>query len=202
MSDLSKLPSDITPAAFFALLEEALASEPAPADASPEKLQAHLEGDGGGSWTIGFDGGRLACAAGVAESPPLQISLTVDDWRAFVAGRVRDAVGARIDVGFDASQAAKLYRITHKTEQVKAFSGNLQVIVEDKSQSSDHKLTLTFGGGTPNAGAPDTTVAVDLDDFVSLAAGELNAQQAFFMGKIRLDGDMNLAMGLMALAQG
>lgn len=202
MSDLSKLPSDITPDAFFALLEEALASEPAPANASPDKLQVYLEGDGGGAWSIGFDGGRLACAAGVAASPPLQISLTVGDWRAFVAGRVRDAVAARVDVGFDASQAAKLYRITHKTEQVKAFSGNLQVIVEDKAESSDYKLTLTFGGGTPNAAAPDTTVALDLDDFVSLAAGELNAQQAFFNGKIRLDGDMNLAMGLMALAQG
>jgi len=198
MADLANLPSDITPSDFFALVEEALASEPAPAGASPEKLQVFLDGEG---WAVGFDGGKLAVKQEAVTGAPLQISMTVEDWRAFVAGRVRDAIASKVNVGFDAGQVAKLYRVTHKTEQVKGFNGNLQLVVEDKAKGGDHRVTLTFGGGAPNTESPDTKVSVDLEDFVALAAGELNAQQAFFMGRIRLDGDMNLAMSLMALAQ-
>lgn len=203
MADLANLPNDITPDHFFELLEGALANEPAPAGASPEKLLIHLSGDGGATWAIGFQDGKLAARKDVGEKdPPLQISLTVDDWRAFVAGSVRDAVAAKVKVGFDASQVAKLYRVTNKTDQVKAFNGNLQLVVEDKDKGKDHRITLTFGGGKPVTDNPETTVSVDLADFVAMAGGEMNAQTAFFMGKIRLDGDMNLAMSLMALAQG
>ncbi|TNF31423.1 MAG: SCP2 sterol-binding domain-containing protein [Deltaproteobacteria bacterium] len=202
MSDLSNLPADIAPATFFQLLEEALANEPAPAGASPEKLQIHLDGDGGGPWAIGFDGGKLTCANENAGGTPLQLSLTVDDWRAVVAGRVRDAVAAKVNVGFDAKQAASLYRVSNKTDQIKAFSGDLQLVIQDQDAGKDYKVTLTFGGGAPNTASPKTTVSVNLNDFVGMAAGEINPQQAFFMGQIRLDGDMNLAMSLMALAQG
>jgi len=202
MSDLANLPTDIAPADFFKLLEEALAAEPAPVGAPPEKLAIRLEGDGGGDWALGFAGGKLACTAGRVDGTPLQITLGVADWRAFVAGRVRDAVAAKVQVGFDASQAAKLYRVSNKTEAIKAFSGDLQLIVQDQELGADYKLTLTFGGGTPNTAAPKTTVGVYLQDFVGMAAGEVNPQMAFFQGQIRLDGDMNLAMSLMALAQG
>ena len=201
MSDLANLPSDIAPAEFFALLEAALAAEPAPAGASPEKLAIRLDGDGGGDWALGFDGGKLTCAPGRVAGTPLQLTLTVDDWRAFVAGEVRDAVAAKVKVGFDARQAAKLYRMSNKTDALKAFSGDLQLVVQDQARGTDHRLTLTFGGGTPNPAAPKTTVSVYLHDFVAMAAGEVNPQMAFFQGQIRLDGDMNLAMSLMALAQ-
>lgn len=201
MSDLANLPADIAPADFFKLLEDALANEPAPAGASPEKLQIRLAGDDGGAWAIGFDDGKLACAPTDVGGTPLQLSLTVEDWRAFVAGRVRDAVATKVNVGFDASQASKLYRVSNKTEQIKAFSGDLQLVVQDTAEGKDYRVTLTFGGATPNTAAPKTTVSVFLDDFVGMAAGEINAQAAFFMGQIRLDGDMNLAMSLMALAQ-
>ncbi|MCB9732968.1 MAG: SCP2 sterol-binding domain-containing protein [Deltaproteobacteria bacterium] len=203
MADLANLPNDITPDHFFELVESALADEPAPSGASPEKLLIHLNGDGGGTWALGFQDGKLTAKKNVGEKdPPLQLSMTVDDWRAFVAGRVRDAVAAKVNVGFDAKQVAKLYRVTNKTDQVKAFKGNLQLVVEDKEKGGAHRVTLTFGGAGPVTDNPETTVSVDLEDFVGLAGGEINAQTAFFMGKIRLDGDMNLAMSLMALAQG
>jgi putative sterol carrier protein len=202
VSELANLPADITPTRFFELIATELANEPAPDDANADKLVVHLNGDAGGDWAIGFEDGKLAITAGAADSPPIQLTLSVDDWRAFVAGSVRDAVAAKVgaDKGFDAEQVAQIYRLTNNAEAIKSYSGDLQMVVEDGDKT--YSATLTFGGATPNPASPSTTVTVTLEDLVALSAGELNAQTAFFMGKIRLDGDMNLAMSLMALAQG
>lgn len=40
------------------------------------------------------------------------------------------------------------------------------------------------------------TLSMDAEDFVALSKGELNPMQAFMGGKIKLDGDMGLAMKL------
>ncbi len=42
----------------------------------------------------------------------------------------------------------------------------------------------------------DCTVKVSMDDFVQIAAGDLNPQMAFMSGKLRVEGDMSLAMQL------
>ncbi len=200
MTDFANLPADITPAQFFDLVAAALANEPAPAGAAPDKLVIHVGGDDGGVWNLGFEGGGLKIATGAAAAPPLQLSMTSDDLRAFIAGSIRDAIRARAGGRtIDASQLAKLFRITNKTEQVKAYTGDLQMVLEGPAT---YRLTLTFGGNTPTPEAPTTTVTFTLDDFLAILGGELQPQAAFFAGKIRLDGDMNLAMGLMALAVG
>ena len=54
-----------------------------------------------------------------------------------------------------------------------------------------------MGGQPPNVTSPTTTIRVDLTYLGRLASGAENVQNAFFAGKIRIDGDMNLAMGLM-----
>lgn len=201
MTDFANLPADITPAAFFAAIADALKNEPAPANAAPDKLVLHVTGTDGGAWAMGFVDGRLAIDAGNAPNPPVQVTSSIEDFRAFVAGPIRDAVKAKAGqraAAVDPKQIAKLFRITTKTEQAKQYKGDLQLVVENGA--TQHKLTLTFGGGAPNPAAPTTTISITLDDFLALLGGELNAQAAFFAGKIRLDGDMNLAMGLMAMA--
>lgn len=48
-----------------------------------------------------------------------------------------------------------------------------------------------------NDDAPaDTTIRLSLDNFRKLAKGELNATTAFMMGKLKIDGDMALALQL------
>lgn len=57
------------------------------------------------------------------------------------------------------------------------------------------ELDVTEG----EADSPDLTVAVSKDDFLSLTAGRLGAMQAFMTGKIKIKGDMGLAMKLQSL---
>ncbi|MEM1120608.1 MAG: SCP2 sterol-binding domain-containing protein [Bacteroidota bacterium] len=45
----------------------------------------------------------------------------------------------------------------------------------------------------------DCTVSVDKDDFIALNNGDLNPMMAFMSGKIKVDGDMSVAMKLQSL---
>jgi putative sterol carrier protein len=49
---------------------------------------------------------------------------------------------------------------------------------------------------TTGAGDADCTITVSKDDFESIAAGELNPTAAFMQGKMKIDGDMSVAMQL------
>lgn len=42
----------------------------------------------------------------------------------------------------------------------------------------------------------DCTVIVSMDDFKEIVAGNLNAQMAFMTGKLKIEGDMGIAMQL------
>ena len=50
-----------------------------------------------------------------------------------------------------------------------------------------------------NAVAPRCTVSMVDADFLKLVTGKLNAQMAFMTGKIKIQGDMGLAMKLQQL---
>ena len=48
-----------------------------------------------------------------------------------------------------------------------------------------------------NENAPtDCTVKVSMADFTEIASGKQNAQMAFMMGKLKVDGDMSVALQL------
>ncbi len=42
----------------------------------------------------------------------------------------------------------------------------------------------------------DCTISMEMDDFLSMMDGELNAMNAFMGGKMKIDGDMSVAMKL------
>jgi putative sterol carrier protein len=44
--------------------------------------------------------------------------------------------------------------------------------------------------------ATDCTVKVKMSDFMEIAEGKQNAQMAFMMGKLKVEGDMSVAMQL------
>ncbi len=46
---------------------------------------------------------------------------------------------------------------------------------------------------------PNVTIVMDTEDFKKLMSGELNGTSAFMSGKLKVKGDMSLAMKLQAL---
>jgi putative sterol carrier protein len=60
---------------------------------------------------------------------------------------------------------------------------------------ADGKCSVTEGG----VASPTLTIAMDAADFVALTHGELNPMNAFMSGKIKLQGDMGLAMKFQSL---
>lgn len=64
------------------------------------------------------------------------------------------------------------------------------------------KTTEFVGKGTHDS--PGATITVSSEDWLGMLNGSLNPMQAFMSGKIKIDGDMTLAMSLqqvMNLAQ-
>ena len=69
------------------------------------------------------------------------------------------------------------------------------------------KIFLDGGAGKVSAedAAADTTIKVKLEDFVDMAGGKLDPTAAFMQGKLRVEGDMGVAMqlqGVMAKLRG
>lgn len=57
----------------------------------------------------------------------------------------------------------------------------------------DQKLAVE-PGAAPN---PNLTITADTADIFNMVAGKLNPMQAYMQGKVRIQGDMGLAMRLM-----
>ncbi len=55
----------------------------------------------------------------------------------------------------------------------------------------------TVSGGAD--GEADTTIAINWDDWLALASGTLDPMAAFMQGKLRIQGDMGLAMQVQTL---
>ena len=60
-------------------------------------------------------------------------------------------------------------------------------------------VDLKQAGGAVSSGthdAPGVTVTMASADFIALVAGKLNGQMAFMQGKLKIKGDMSLALKL------
>jgi len=70
-------------------------------------------------------------------------------------------------------------------------------------EEGEWNMAITDGRVVIDEGAPveppKMTLKADSDDFVKLFTGELDGMQAFMQGKIKLSGDLNLAMKLLPM---
>jgi putative sterol carrier protein len=60
----------------------------------------------------------------------------------------------------------------------------------------DGKCTIEHGSPS---NPPKLTLTVDSSDYLKLVVGELDGMRAFMQGKLKLAGDMSLAMKLMGM---
>lgn len=65
-----------------------------------------------------------------------------------------------------------------------------------------YHVVLKDGKGEAGPGAPENpniTISMKSDDFVELATGKLDGTMAFMSGKLKIKGDMGLAMKLQSV---
>jgi putative sterol carrier protein len=71
------------------------------------------------------------------------------------------------------------------------------------AEAGDWNATIRDGKVNVGKGAPEEkpnlTLTADSADYVKIFTGELDGMQAFMQGKIKLAGDLNLAMKLMQM---
>ncbi|GAB4529945.1 MAG: hypothetical protein Kow0063_07460 [Anaerolineae bacterium] len=84
-------------------------------------------------------------------------------------------------------------------------AGNLRATFQfnlSGDEGGDWAVTVADGVCTVAEGQaekPDVTVGMDAGDFVKMISGELQPVVAFMQGKIKLQGNMNMAMKLQEL---
>ena len=73
-----------------------------------------------------------------------------------------------------------------------------------KFDFGDDGMIFIDGASSPNTvsnedAEADCTISITMEDYQSMAAGELDPTSAFMMGKLKVDGDMSIAMKLQGL---
>ncbi|MHB1256687.1 MAG: SCP2 sterol-binding domain-containing protein [Dethiobacteraceae bacterium] len=83
-------------------------------------------------------------------------------------------------------------------QEIKGLNATFQFELEGNEEGVYHIIFIE-GSGKTGEGAvatPNLTVTMNSDDFRSMLAGELNPAAAFMGGKLKVKGDMGLAMKL------
>ena len=88
-------------------------------------------------------------------------------------------------------------QIQSQASTVDSIGGSIKFIVDDQ-------ILLIDGTGNTNVvsqddGDADCTITTSLDTLVKMKSGDLNPMMAAMSGKVKISGDMNLAMKLQSL---
>ncbi|MEW6777090.1 MAG: SCP2 sterol-binding domain-containing protein, partial [Bdellovibrionota bacterium] len=161
-----------------------------------DSVQIDIEG--AGTWTARIQGGKPLVASGPADNPLLTLALSA---KAIEAGLGRSGV-AGIDLdATDVSAPARA--IAEALTQELADSVREQVRGTIKfalARGDGMEEALFLGFSSVDPGAPTCTIQTTEDEFREMIELGLTPQQAFMAGKIRLEGDMSIAMTLAMIA--
>lgn len=93
-----------------------------------------------------------------------------------------------------------LATLTAKASEALSAGGDFNKVVKfDFGSVGKLLLDGVNGKATNEDGDADATISVDWDDFTSLLQGKLDPTMAFMQGKLKVAGDMSVAMKLQSL---
>lgn len=86
-----------------------------------------------------------------------------------------------------------------KLAEKSAMLAGMDCVYQFKVGDSAYNVTMKDGKASVaegDAGCPNCTVTVAENDFLDMVTGKLNGQMAFLTGKLKVAGDMGLALKL------
>ncbi|MEM1106189.1 MAG: SCP2 sterol-binding domain-containing protein [Pseudomonadota bacterium] len=93
-----------------------------------------------------------------------------------------------------------LEELTSKANEAVSSGGDFTKKVKFDFGDAGKLFIDGAGGSASNEDADaDATIKVDWDDFKKISAGDMDATMAFMQGKLKVEGDMSVAMQLQGL---
>ncbi|HUO04548.1 MAG TPA: SCP2 sterol-binding domain-containing protein [Candidatus Binataceae bacterium] len=189
--------------------------------------QFDLSGEGGGKWNVKLANGDCTVAEGQAESANVTFAMEARDYVNLINGDFMSqapTLGNRMRIQGDMSLAIQMLTVFGLVPENATITCkqifDLMPSRFNKSMAEGINAVYQFdlsgdGGGTWNvaiangecivregqADSPGATISMLAQDYLDMVQGRLNAQAAFMSGKLRLSGDMNLAMRMQAIFQ-
>merc|ERR1712019_217604 len=110
-------------------------------------------------------------------------------------------------MAFKMAEVMKMMESKIKTagkKLVEEVGGTYLFVVKKGDDKKCYLVDLKNGSGSLTEGekSADCTITASDDDFFGMFTGKLNAQELFFGGNLKIDGDMGLAMGLCSYRRG
>ncbi len=196
------LPRSTTPKTWY---EEIVPVVPLvlPAIDVPWPVVYHVDGSGGGSWTVTVAAGRAQVAVGGHDAPIAQVRMRRSDLRELVGGflrdRLRDAVD-RLGVGLDLAGMGAPAIETARLKRLADLSGSVGIEVRDRRLGDSARFVVTFGSGDPAWETPTTELTIEAGHLVEWIVGRVHPRQILTGGRLRLAGEVALptrALGLL-----
>jgi hypothetical protein len=148
-----------------------------------------VRGEGGGRFFLNVEAGRMSAG----EAPAFAPFLTVVQERAAFDRLASEAGDSALALLGGLSGLAGEMKLTRKRiESLAQLSGAVRFSV---SGDGGFDLITHFGDG-PLPAEPQASIAVDDGAYRELRSGALDPAAAFMNGKIKVEGDMQLAMQL------
>lgn len=87
------------------------------------------------------------------------------------------------------------------TEKITTLAGSKPALGSSVKFATDLGNVFVAADGTVNNAdtEADCTITVDVDDLTDMISGNLSAMSAFMFGKLKISGDMGVAMKLQSL---
>lgn len=148
-----------------------------------------------GEWSLRIDEGVLRIARGAEDDVMLQLTVTRADFDVLVREPLAEA-----------GEKARLVRVgplralaanPETARLVRHVPGSVLLVARDGP--TKHRLLMTPGRRQADLERPDCTIDCALDDLRAANAGAVAPMQLFTSGKLRISGNVQIAMALAGL---
>jgi hypothetical protein len=145
-----------------------------------------------GEWSLRIDDGALRVTRGADDDVMLQLTVSRADFDVLV----REPL-SQVDARAPLTRVGPLRALAANPETarlVRHVPGSVLLVARDGPV--EHRLLMTPGRRKAELASPDCTITCALDDLQAAYAGKVAPMQLFTSGKLRITGNVQIAMAL------